>query len=213
VDSSCNNVDNDCDGRIDEHYTSVQTTCGIGACERNGNTSCLNGSVTDSCTEGNPSNEVLNNSVDDDCDGTVDEGNSIVLSAIHLSDTGIPGQSTCNDVNTGATENRVYIEYNTSVFTLVNNKNLISANSTSFEQLVISPSANTSFHPNSVSFLVPSISNGSHTGSYMISAFSTKDAANHKALLVVTEDLGQLFVSITHCGTGPGGGGGLNGPN
>ena len=45
------------------------TTCGIGACQRS--STCVNDKV--SCTPGNPSTETCNN-IDDDCDGSTDEG-------------------------------------------------------------------------------------------------------------------------------------------
>ena len=70
VDSSCNNVDNDCDGRIDEHYSGAPTTCGIGACERNGQFVCNNGSTSNSCVAGQPTNEIPNNGIDEDCNGS-----------------------------------------------------------------------------------------------------------------------------------------------
>jgi hypothetical protein len=67
----CDGVDNDCDGSIDEGYVPEQTTCGIGACTRNGVTSCVNGQVRDSCQAGTATAEVCNGQ-DDDCDGQTD---------------------------------------------------------------------------------------------------------------------------------------------
>ncbi len=74
VDNTCNNQDNDCDGRTDEHYQGVLTVCGTGACQRNGQIICSNGSTSDNCSPGAPSpNETRGNGIDDDCDGSVDE--------------------------------------------------------------------------------------------------------------------------------------------
>jgi hypothetical protein len=61
---TCNGLDDDCDGAIDEGFG--ETTCGVGACEV----------VVSSCVEcvpGAPGAETCN-AVDDDCDGVVDEG-------------------------------------------------------------------------------------------------------------------------------------------
>jgi len=71
-DPTCDGVDDDCDGVDDEDYVGEPTSCGIGACGATGTTECLDGSVEDSCTPGDPSNEDCINGIDDDCDGLVD---------------------------------------------------------------------------------------------------------------------------------------------
>ena len=73
-DNDCDNQDEDCDGSFDEHYNGGSTSCGTGACARTGSWICSGGSPTNTCQDGNPSNEVLGNGVDDDCDGSTDEG-------------------------------------------------------------------------------------------------------------------------------------------
>lgn len=70
VDNTCNGVDNDCDGSVDEHYSGSQTTCGVGACERTGQFVCNNGSISNNCVAGIPSNEIPNNGIDEDCNGS-----------------------------------------------------------------------------------------------------------------------------------------------
>ncbi|HEX5660001.1 MAG TPA: MopE-related protein, partial [Polyangiales bacterium] len=76
VDATCNNVDDDCDGKVDEDYKSTATKCGVGACASTGNTSCSNGKVVDSCRPAaKPSDDDTScNKVDDDCNGKVDDG-------------------------------------------------------------------------------------------------------------------------------------------
>lgn len=74
-DATCDGMDDDCDGRVDEHYVGMATTCGVGVCARTGMQVCMSGSATDSCTPVMPPTRVDNNcnEMDDDCDGMVDE--------------------------------------------------------------------------------------------------------------------------------------------
>ncbi len=65
---TCNNVDDDCDGMVDDGLTrACMTTCGSGT-ER-----CAAGSWA-GCTARAPVTEVCGNGVDDDCDGMIDDG-------------------------------------------------------------------------------------------------------------------------------------------
>lgn len=66
----CDSLDSDCDGQIDEDLGS--TTCGSGACERTVS-SCIGGQEQ-TCQPGSPNPEVCGNGIDDDCDGSVDQG-------------------------------------------------------------------------------------------------------------------------------------------
>ncbi len=67
---SCNAIDDDCDGSIDEDFGGA-TTCGLGACLRT--VSACAGGMAVACTPGMPTPEVCNGR-DDDCNGLVDEG-------------------------------------------------------------------------------------------------------------------------------------------
>ena len=73
ADAICNGIDNNCNGQTDEGYESQTTNCGTGACAATGSTSCVSGQVVDSCTKGQAGIETCNG-IDDDCDGSTDEG-------------------------------------------------------------------------------------------------------------------------------------------
>ncbi len=73
-DVTCDNVDDDCDGTLDEDYGSTPTNCGIGGCARTGAITCVNGSVSNTCVPGTPAAaDLVCNALDEDCDGQTDE--------------------------------------------------------------------------------------------------------------------------------------------
>ena len=75
TDTTCDNVDDDCDGETDEDYVAEETACGTGACAATGTRSCSNGVVTNTCEAGEATatTDVTCDDVDDDCDGDTDE--------------------------------------------------------------------------------------------------------------------------------------------
>ncbi len=70
ADEICDEVDNDCDGAVDEAGDAC--TVGVGACAAEGQTACVDGAPVCDAVAGEPVEEVCND-VDDDCDGEVDE--------------------------------------------------------------------------------------------------------------------------------------------
>ena len=79
---TCNNVDDNCDGPIDNGLTAPSQSCtvGVGACQRTGTQYRPCGGVGGwggwsacSVSAGTPTTETCNN-IDDDCDGSTDEG-------------------------------------------------------------------------------------------------------------------------------------------
>lgn len=73
-DDNCDGVDDDNDGSTDEAYSAAPTSCGTGVCSSSGSTVCLNGSEGDTCTPGAPNGDDSTcDGMDDDCDDAVDE--------------------------------------------------------------------------------------------------------------------------------------------
>jgi cysteine-rich repeat protein len=71
---TCNDVDDNCDGATDEEISATATTCGVGACAATGSKTCQAGKLVDSCTPAVAGSELCGDSLDNDCDGTTDEG-------------------------------------------------------------------------------------------------------------------------------------------
>jgi hypothetical protein len=72
ADATCNGIDENCSGTADEGYVPVATSCGAGACVATGMTSCVAGTIADTCTPRVPTAEVCDG-VDNDCNGLVDD--------------------------------------------------------------------------------------------------------------------------------------------
>jgi YD repeat-containing protein len=96
TDSTCDGVDDDCDGTEDEGYESLSVSCGIGACQATGSTSCVAGSVQQLCLPGEPaSNDASCDLVDDDCDGLVDEDYANTATSCGIGACAASGDTSC----------------------------------------------------------------------------------------------------------------------
>ena len=75
---TCNGIDDDSNGVIDDGISPITTICGIGACGSTGQLSCIGGILVNSCNPAVPSSEqcsgsvVCSDGVDNDCDGLAD---------------------------------------------------------------------------------------------------------------------------------------------
>src|SRR5262245_40103622 len=49
VDTTCNNVDDNCNGQTDEGFVPVASSCGVGSCARGGTLTCVSGSTVHRC--------------------------------------------------------------------------------------------------------------------------------------------------------------------
>lgn len=82
---TCNGLDDDCDGEVDEGL--ITESCGVGACQSS--SACIDGAWS-ACVPGQPQTEVCNR-IDDDCNGVLDDGFGVrveqgdyrVLSGLH----------------------------------------------------------------------------------------------------------------------------------
>ena len=96
---SCNGLDDDCDGDIDEGFPGLADDCsdsGIGVCQGNGSIQCrADGSGTEcviTVPGGTPGEEVCNG-LDDNCNGRIDEG--LMCSSVCVPS----GAEVCNGVD------------------------------------------------------------------------------------------------------------------
>jgi hypothetical protein len=95
-DTTCNGVDDNCNGTKDEGYSPVATSCGVGACAKTGTSSCVNGAVQQNCTPGTPAaSDTTCNGIDDNCNGTKDEGYSPVTTNCGVGACAKTGTSSC----------------------------------------------------------------------------------------------------------------------
>lgn len=108
----CNQLDDDCDNKTDETFTTLGSSCsvGLGVCTRYGTTTCSGDGLTTTCsaTPGTSTSPETCNYLDDNCDGTVDNGFRNPVSGAYdtTANCGACGND-CNTVFTGANSSGV----------------------------------------------------------------------------------------------------------
>jgi hypothetical protein len=77
-DEICDGLDNNCDGVIDDGFSTGPCTVGVGACEMSGEYVCAD-AQTAACgvSGGMPSDETCSDGIDNDCDGAADEDDAV----------------------------------------------------------------------------------------------------------------------------------------
>ena len=185
-DRFCDNVDNDCDGEVDEDFVENDTVCGVGSCMNSGTLYCQDGEVFDTCEAGLPTPEVCDGA-DNDCDGEVDEDTAPSHFVVTQGNFSAPlhvltglGSSTDFYGETETGSNTGYEADNTSVWTLYEDPDGILS-------LVVHNDHNQSKHGGALAFSIDGLEEGTVVVGQENTGIATGWNATYES--VVDEDL------------------------
>lgn len=96
-DLTCDGVDDDCNGEVDDGYLPEKTSCGVGECASVGRTACRQGLVVDTCEPGPAAAQDYCDGLDNDCDGTADEDAASEVVTCGVGACAAAGQVSCDN--------------------------------------------------------------------------------------------------------------------
>ena len=96
TDVTCNGIDDNCNGTVDEGYVAVATSCGVGACAATGSQTCVSGALINSCAPSAPAaGDATCDGIDNNCNGSVDEGYVATATSCGVGACGATGVQAC----------------------------------------------------------------------------------------------------------------------
>jgi len=111
-DATCDNVDDNCNEQKDEDYVPTATSCGMGVCSSSGQDVCEGGQIMDTCEPNlDAATDESCNDLDDDCDGSTDEGFSDIYGTVY-NDMNADGTQDANE--TGISGVQVSVDFSVS---------------------------------------------------------------------------------------------------
>jgi hypothetical protein len=95
-DTTCNGIDDNCNGQVDEGYVTTESNCGLGVCSATGQNICQNGTIVNTCTPGHSTGADDNcNGIDENCNGIADDNYAAITTSCGLGACASTGVQQC----------------------------------------------------------------------------------------------------------------------